>query len=198
MQTLAIGLGRSRLVRALGRNRLVRGSDRLEALLVMLVMLALTVAVPVAGAIGTGVHQTRSKMYAEEAKTRRSLTATAIDDSSLPVGLDANVIITVRARWSALGAEHNSTVGVDHVVKAGQQFPIWVDSAGGYTSAPVPVRQAVTDGIAVAVLCWGTVAAAAMTAVVLLRRWLDRKRFMQWENEFRDLVDNGGRKRSQQ
>ena len=194
MQTFVIGLGRWWLVRAVGRNPLVRGSDRLEVLTVVLAILAVTMATPIAGAIGTAVHESRSRIYVEQAKTRHPVTATAIHDSAAPVGPHT---APVQARWRVAGVEHTATVRAQRAARAGQQFTIWVDSAGDYTSAPASASQATADAIGVALLFWLQVAAIAGTATVLLRRWLDRIRFVQWDNQLRELVGNGGHKRSQ-
>jgi hypothetical protein len=197
MQTFAIGPGRWRLARAVGRNPLVRGSDRLEALTVVLAIVAVIVAAAIAGAVGTAVHDSRSRIYLEQASTRHAVTATAIQDSTVPVGPSSNPTTTVRAHWWAAGVEHVATVRSHRAARAGQQLTIWVDNAGDYTSAPAPASQAAVDAIGVAILLWLAVATVAGTATVLLRQGLNRFRFLQWENQFRDLVENGGQRRSQ-
>ena len=79
MQTFAIGMPRRWLAcLAAVHNPLVRASDRLEAFVTLLMIIAVTMAVPVAGAIGTAVHDTRSQMYAEQAKTRHAVAATPL------------------------------------------------------------------------------------------------------------------------
>ena len=199
MQAFAIGLPRGWLACLAGRNPLVRGSDRLEALMILLTIIAVTVAVAVAGAIGTAVHETHSRNYAAEAKGRHTVTATAIQDSTARVGPNPyQMAATVRAHWWVAGTEHTETVGVQGAVKAGQAVPVWVDAAGDYTSAPASASQAVADAVGVAVLFWLGSATVAATAMALLRRWLDRIRFMKWENGFRELIADDGRKRGRQ
>jgi hypothetical protein len=105
---------------------------------------------------------------------------------------------TVRAHWWVAGAEHTNTVGVQHAVKAGQPVTIWVNARGDYTSAPASASQAASDAVGVAVLFWLGFTTVAATAMALMRGWLDRIRFVQWENDFRDVIDSDGRKRSQQ
>jgi hypothetical protein len=196
MQTFAIGLGRWWLVRAVGRNPLVRGSDRLEALTVVLAIFAIITATPIAGAIGTAVHESRRGIYAEQATNLHTVTATAIQNSTVPGNPSSARIPTVRAQWSAGGVEHTDTVRTSHARRAGQQFTIWVDNAGDYTSAPAPASRATVDAIGVAILFWLAVSAVAGTVSVLLRKWLNRIRFAQWDKQFRDLVDNGGHRHS--
>ena len=70
------------VLRAAGRNPLVRASDRLELLLVVLGILVVVVAGACAGALGTAVHDARSRVYIAQAQTRHTVVAEAIDDSS--------------------------------------------------------------------------------------------------------------------
>ena len=79
MQTFTIGLGHRWWIQVFRRNPLVRRSDRIEVLVLGFAVLLTVVAIPVAGAIGTFVHDARTRVYAEEALTRHEVTATAIE-----------------------------------------------------------------------------------------------------------------------
>lgn len=59
-------------VHTFGRNPLVRGSDRLEAVIIVLAILVSLLAVPVAGAVGTAVYDARRAQYLTEARTQRA------------------------------------------------------------------------------------------------------------------------------
>jgi hypothetical protein len=52
METFTLSLGRCWIIRAVGRNPLVRTSDRVEALILILVFATALVVTPVAGTIG--------------------------------------------------------------------------------------------------------------------------------------------------
>ena len=104
--------------RAFGRNPLLRTSDRIEALVLMLAVTAALVAAPVAGAIGTGVYETRSHAYAEQAKSRHTVTAIAVGDSTTNVRPNADTT-TVDARWRIDGTDHTGSLKWGEVVKAG-------------------------------------------------------------------------------
>ena len=80
MQTFTIGLGRLWWIRAFGRNPLLRRSDRIEAAVFMLAVLIVVITTPVAGAIGTSVHDAHARLYAEEAHHRHQVIATAIEE----------------------------------------------------------------------------------------------------------------------
>ena len=72
MQTFTIGVGHRWWTQVFRRNPLVRPSDRIEVLVLGFAVLLTVVAIPVAGAIGTFVHDARTRVYAEEAQTTTS------------------------------------------------------------------------------------------------------------------------------
>jgi uncharacterized membrane protein YdfJ with MMPL/SSD domain len=51
-------------------NPLVRMSDRAEVLVLVFVLAAALVIAPVAGVMGTAVHDARAQLYAEESQSR--------------------------------------------------------------------------------------------------------------------------------
>ena len=135
MQTFTIGLGRGWWVRLLGRNPSVRSGDRIEVMVLSLAVLLTVVAVPIAGAIGTLVHDSRARVYAEEAQTRHQVTATAIEDATIVVQ-PYNFSFTARATWSAAVRDHSDIVRWSDQVKAGDQQLIWVNAEGATVGPP--------------------------------------------------------------
>lgn len=197
MDTFTLSLGRCWIIRALGRNLLVRFSDRVEAVLLVLVVATALVVIPVAGAIGTAVHEARARLYAEEAQTRHTIAATAIEDSTVFVEQDAEMF-SAQARWRVNGVEHVGSVDLVHEAKVGDQLDIWVDGSGSLVAAPTPTWQAGTAAIFAAVGAW----LIAMTGVaglsVFVRSHLTRRRYRGWEREWQAFVrDGGGRTGSQ-
>ena len=79
MDTFTVRSPRWLVVRLFGRNPLIRISDRIEALVLVLTVVVSLLAAPIAAAVGTAVHDSRSHLYAEQAQTRRTVTATVID-----------------------------------------------------------------------------------------------------------------------
>ena len=63
-----------------GRNPLIRISDRVEALVLVLAVVVSLLAIPIAAAVGTAVHDSRSSLYAEQAQARRMVTATVVGE----------------------------------------------------------------------------------------------------------------------
>jgi hypothetical protein len=199
MQVFTRGPVRWRTVRAFGRNPLVRVGDRIEAVAVALAVTISLLAAPVAGAIGTAVHDARSQACAEAAHTRHTLTAivTTTGHTAVTAPRYASAT-TVRARWRADGIEHSDAFNWDSAVTAGNQIEIWVDTHGKRVSPPAPPAQAAVDAVCAAVTIWLGVLAAAAALVGLVRWRLDRLRDVAWEREIRSLADNdGGRTNTQ-
>ena len=112
-------------------------------------VLLTVVAIPVAGAIGTFVHDARTRVYAEEALTRHEVTATAIEDGVIVVQ-PPDISFTARARWTASGREHSGVVEWSDRAKIGDQQSIWVNDAGEDVGPPSPPSRADRDAVVIA------------------------------------------------
>lgn len=182
---------RWRVLRACGRNPLVRGIDRVELSIVALGILVALVSVAYAGALGTAVHDARSRVYIAQAQTRHTLTATATKDSTIVSGVDDSTATRVNARWQVDGTEHSRSFNWDQPVKTGDPLTIWVDRNGDRVDAPAPTSQAGADAVGVAYAAWQTVALAAAGLVSWGRSRLDRRRDSVWERDIRCLIRDG-------
>jgi hypothetical protein len=178
------------VLRACGRNPLVRGSDRLELLIIALGILVVVVAAACAGALGTAVHDARSRVYVAEAEARHAVIATAIDDSTATVGVGHHGATRVNARWDVNGTERTGSFTLKHAVKTGDPVKIWVDRNGNRVDAPTPASQAGVDAVGVAYAAWQTVALVAAGLICWGRSRLGRQRDSAWEREIRCLVDD--------
>ena len=184
---------RSWVLRECGSNPLVRASDRVELFIIALGILIILVAAACAGALGTAVHDERSRIYLAQAQTRHAVTATAIDDSTAVLGADDTTAARVSARWQADGIEHTGSLSWHGVVKSGDPLKIWVDRDGHRVDAPTPTAQAGADAVCVAYSVWLTVVLAAAGAICWGRSRLDRRRDSAWERELRCLIhDSAG------
>jgi hypothetical protein len=180
------------LLHACRRNPLVRGSDRLELLIIALGIMAAIVAAACAGALGTAVHDARSRVYIAQAQTRHIVTARAADDSTIVRRVDDNAATRVNARWQVNGTEHTGGLNWDHAVKTGDPLTIWVDRNGNRVDAPAPISQAGLDAVGVAYIAWQTVIIAVAGLVCWGRSRLDRRRDSAWERDIRRLIDDDG------
>jgi hypothetical protein len=180
------------LLRACRRNPLVRGSDRLELLIIALGVFVVLVATACAGALGTAVHDARSRVYIEQAQTRHTVIARAIDDSTMVRTVDDNAATRVDARWQVDGTEHTGRFNWDHTVRNGDPLTIWVDPDGNRVDAPAPTSRAGVDAVGVAYAAWQTVAFAVGGLTCWVRSRLNRRRDSAWERDIRRLIDDDG------
>jgi hypothetical protein len=197
MDTFTLDLRRCWIIRALGRNPLVRFSDRMEAVVLVLVFVTALVVLPFAGAIGTAVYETRARLYAEEAQTRHTVAAAAIEDGTVIVVKDVEGF-RVQARWLANGVEHVGSVDLACDTKAGDQLDVWVDASGDQVAAPTPISRAGVDAMVAGAGAW-LMAVAGIAGLSAFVRWrLTRRRYGGWDREWAALLsDNGGRTGSQ-
>ncbi|MGZ5393546.1 MAG: Rv1733c family protein [Mycobacterium sp.] len=184
MQPFTITWGYCWWSRIAGRNPLVRRSDRIQAWLFSVAILINVLAIPVAGAIGTSVHDARARFYAEEAKHRHAVTATAIENSAAEVGPGpADVSFFVRAYWIDGGSNHVDVVKWPDEATVGDQTDIWVDDAGNAEDPPASPSRAATDAVGAAFWVWFTVMATTAGSAYLIRLRLIKRRYVDWDRE---------------
>jgi hypothetical protein len=180
------------VLRACGRNPLVRGVDRLELLIVALGILVAVVGAACAGALGTAVHDARSRTYIAQAEARHAVPARATDNSVIVPSVEDSTAARVKARWQANGTEHTGSFNWDHAVKTGDPLTIWVDRNGDRVNAPAPTSQACVDAVGIAFVAWQTVVLVVTVLVCAGRSHLDRRRDSAWERDIRCLIDDDG------
>lgn len=185
MQSFTVPLPGWLAARLFGRNPLIRGSDRVEALMLVLAVAVSLLAVPIGATVATAVHESRSRLYTQQAQVRRQVTATAIGDSH-PRGDLESPTVTVPARWVVDGTEHTGDVAAPINIKNGAAVTIWIDDKG----SPVgpPVRNAVDAAVAFAVATWCVVSLSAAGLFGVTRVALDRARYARWQRDFDRLV----------
>ena len=189
MQWLTVAWWRWRLAQILGRNPLVRTSDRIEVAVIALAVAVSLAAMPVAGAIGTAVHDAQSRAYSAEQQNRHRVVATATEDSAAsPRG----TVPVAQARWPVGDVENAGSFQWNYPVKDGESIDIWVDRQGRQVGPPAPSWQAGADAVIAAVGIWLSVTAAAALLVALVRRCLKRARNAGWNRDIAILVDDTG------
>lgn len=168
-----------------GRNPLARGSDRFEAILLKIVILAALLAVPVASAVGSANHGGQLAAAAADASSRQPATAYLLNAApvrivdSESVGTD---VATTDATWTdARGARHTGPVLAPAGSPAGSPLPIWLDARGELTSAPKTASTAAFDSVLIAVWLWLAIIAGLFMLHRGARLVLDRRRAMAWE-----------------
>jgi len=173
------------LLRLLSRNPLVRTTDRIQALVLVLAVALSLLAIPIAAAAGTAVHDSRRQAYAQQADTRHTMTATVTDVPATQIVRTGTT--TVAARWTAAGAEHTGAVKAQSTTKTGDPIEIWVDNTGAQVPAPTPTTRAAEEAATGALAIWISVTAIAAALSTLTRAICDRIRFTGWQHDLEHL-----------
>ena len=190
METFTIGLGNRWWIRALGHNPLVRRSDRIEAIVLVFAVVLAIVAVPIAGAVGTAMHDQRIRLYAHKEKARHQVIATATAVGTV-VLQPRDFAVRAEATWSDGGIEHTGALMWPHPVKIGDRQSIWVDGTGDRVGQPSSSSRADGEALGVAIAVWLGVVGACAAVAYLIRCWLDRRRYAAWDHEITASRESG-------
>jgi hypothetical protein len=188
METFTLDPSRWRVARIVGRNPLLRRTDRIEALAVLLALVASLAVIPLSGVVGAVAYGTRERLYGQEAQERHRVVATVFE-----VVFEDSGTTVVQARWPVASGEGTGAVQLTRTVKTGETADIWVDREGKPSLPPTPTWHAVIDAVGMAGVAL-LLAAFAMTCLLAgVYARLNRTRDAAWEREIRSLVEDGGR-----
>lgn len=191
METFTLDPRRWRIARIFGRNPLLRRTDRIEALVMLVALVAALVAVPVAGVVGAATYGVHERLYSQQARERH-LTQARITQVAEARPEDLGVTV-VRATWPAAAGERTGTLRFAEPLTAGEHIAIWVDDDGNPVAPPTPVFHAAGAAVGTAMLTL-LIAGVAMTSLLaVVVHQLDRARAAGWERDLRCLVENDGR-----
>ncbi|ORC00598.1 hypothetical protein B1T48_03790 [Mycobacterium persicum] len=190
METFTIDPRCWRLARLVGRNPLLRRTDRLEALLLLVVLVASLLLIPAAAIVGAEVLDARDHQYAAQAQVRHPVTATVTGATHDPNSEG----IVVHVRWAAAAGERTGSFRHSAPLNVGQRVEIWVDRDGNLVRPPTPRWHAGVDAVVTSVLILLTCGAAMSLVVGSVRSRLDRARDAAWERDLSCLQDDGGRR----
>ena len=181
-----------RLARWLGidRNPLRRGTDRVEAALRLVVIILIVLAVPAASvAVGRwadhdALHRAQAQWAADHQVTAVLLRAAPA--TGIPNPYTSVQTAWVPARWQPPGQPpRTGEVLAVAGARKGSTVRTWIDLSGEVTDPPLDHRVVAGDvWLAVMTTClvsW----LLLLTATVLARRVLDRRRLRAWEAEWR-------------
>ncbi len=160
------------IARPLSRNPLLRATDRLEALIILVVIVGWLLVVPITGAVGTAIYDSRHRLYAEEALTRHRVVATIIEGTAETAG------------------DYDGHASMP--ANSGDRLGIWADADGNHVPPPTPMAQAAADALigALSILLSAIVLTVLVLSVML--HCVNRMRSTQWERELRAIKEYGG------
>lgn len=179
------------LIREAWQNPLARAADRAEATARVLLTAVWLCTIPVMIIVGSSVWHSVS-VAAESQQSRVATTAQLSEDADFTITDDQAMVtyqlVRAAARWVAPdGSERTGTVTTSAGGHTGERVEIWVDRTGDVTQPPVPQSTSAVLIITVtvsAVLAWG---ALLMAAQSLIRGRLDRRRFADWDVDWRRI-----------
>ncbi|MGO4443426.1 hypothetical protein AB4Z42_08705 [Mycobacterium sp. 2YAF39] len=196
LETFTLHPPQWRIFNLFRRNPLVRASDRIEALAIAVAVMVSLLAVPLAGAVGTTVHDSRRDVYSQQHHSRHLVTATITGDIAAQDNSRTSTA-TVAARWSAAGAEHSGEVSAQSETKPGDELAVWVDDKGALTDAPTSTTRAGVDAVTAALFMWAGATAAAALLFAGTGAVCDRIRAIRWQDAINTLVGSDSHKPSQ-
>ncbi|WP_225977994.1 Rv1733c family protein [Gandjariella thermophila] len=172
-----------------GRNPVARPWDRIEAAMLIGVVLAVLLAFPLAAVIGSSAYAGELAVAAHQRADRRPATATLLADAPPPVvtgegqPVDTSAA-NVPARWTVNGVERHGNVAAHPGDRAGSTVPIWLTSSGDLAASPISSADAAMNGVLTGVFVW-LAAVLLLTGLYWAGRWcLDRQRAAQWDREW--------------
>lgn len=181
-------LRRTWRMQAWNPNPLMRVSYRWQSLLRMLIVIAMMIAVPVAGAIGTTTYTRTADRIAADNAAKTSASAVLLSDPVQTATEAPALQATYQApvRWIHNGSTGTGTVDVPGSAKTGSTIQIWL-AGGKPTTAPVAPGTAVWNGIGTALAVLAALWLAAIAVLWCSARALDHLRGLRWEAEWRSL-----------
>ena len=166
MESFTLRWPRVGILLGLGRNDLLRISDRVESIATAIVVIIAIVAIPMAAAVGTSIHETRSKANAEYVASLHHIKASVVGDGTPKRESLYKVVYSTPVRWNAAGGDRTATVQWSEMVRPEDHIMVWVNESGELTEGPAPVDQAARDGISIAIMLWSTVVAVSAGTTV--------------------------------
>lgn len=185
--------GRAARRLAWSRNPLYRTTDRLEGLLLLVVIVAAILAVPVAVAVGQRTHDEgmRTSMVQTTSghwERARLLEAAPSTVTSIP---DAPTDLTALARATWRGPDGSTRVGQVPVrpgTPAGTTVRAWIDGSGRATQPPLTASQVSDRAVATGLTTWLAMELGVVVVYILLRWLLDRRRLASWRSEWEEVA----------
>lgn len=182
-----------------GRNPLARRSDRVEGVLLLVVVLGMLIALPLAILVGGATYRGQAATSERQHATRHLVTATLTENAPAPTPATDNSFAGsgssgVPARWTALdGTERTGSIPADPGTAADTAVPLWLTESGDPVPAPLSSSDVTTTGILAGVFCWLASAVVLVTGYWVGRLLLDRRRGSRWDHEWATVGEKWAR-----
>ncbi|QRP50359.1 hypothetical protein [Amycolatopsis sp. FDAARGOS 1241] len=172
-----------------GRGSVARTSDRVQAGLLLLVVLLTLAAVPALATAGSAFSVAQKQQSARELGERRPATATLLadgpPDSVAGRSGEARPPAPADAMWSGPGGErHFGLVDAPAGSRRGDQVPIWLDRSGAPVAAPLSAVAAVVNAVCAAIGLYFVTCLALALVYGGAALALNRYRAGRWQREW--------------
>jgi hypothetical protein len=181
-----------------GSGTLKRGSDRVQMVGRLVVVLAFLAAPPLAVAAATATTTHLEAVAAAQAAERHHSHAVLLADAPEgPGSVDSDygqpTVVTARAMWSAPGEVlHQGWVVVHARTPAGTAVPVWLDAAGNVTTPPLSRGTVASSAQGMGLLLLIGVPLVTWTCYAVLAWALDAYRDVQWARGWEALDHESG------
>ncbi|HKS44052.1 MAG TPA: hypothetical protein VJT49_02845 [Amycolatopsis sp.] len=176
---------------------MARTSDRVEGVLLLVVMLGLVVALPLAVLIGVGTYHGQAAVSAQQRASRHLAVATLLENAPTPStdgAFAGNNAAGVHARWTiAGGAERVGIIAADPGTAAGTPVPIWLTDSGDPAPPPLSDSDVTTTGVLAGVFGWLVMGLGLAAVYWTARLVLDRRRVRRWDHEWATVSEKWAR-----
>jgi len=168
-----------------GRNPVARASDRIEAVLLLLLVVGTLLMVPFAGALGSSTYADQVTLSAQQQAERHAITAVSLTGTPPQIvsgdGAGSNASMVSVTLVDLRGVRHPGDVPAEAGTPAGTRFSIWIDGHGELADAPLSPSATVADGVFTAIMAWAAVTGLLVLVYWIGRRLLDRRRSAGWD-----------------
>lgn len=159
----------------------------------VLAIVLVVVALPVAAAVASGVFAARSDQAEIEQATRYRAQATLLEDGApIAIGGRAGAVqdtSPAKATWvTRAGDTRVGEVQAARGTLAGAKVPAWLDESGNAVDAPVTVLDARLLGVGTGVGLWLAFIVVVLAGQRCGRFLLDRARWARWQEEWREFA----------
>ncbi len=168
----------------LDRNPLRRAADRVETVVLAVLVAAFLIGGPFAAlAAGAWVHGTAQRAQRAQEASRWQVTGVVLAVAESAAG--ENLIWRAQARWRAPdGREVTRQVPVPSGTRAGGKLQVWTDRTGDFTTAPLLDSQ-VADQTTSAQALGVAATAGVLTLAGALALWtLNKRRMAAWDADW--------------
>lgn len=169
----------------LGSGPLKRGSDTVEYVSRLLVLLVVLLSVPVALTVGTVVRSDLAAMAQEQAEERTRVTAVVTADPAARADTSPRARVPVPARWTSPGGTPvEGDVPVHPATRAGDTLTLWTTADGHRADEPMTPAEVRRSTLVLVGVGWAGGLGAVVLLHVALCRLLERQRDRRWTREW--------------